>query len=336
VTDAAAREPASESAGLDLARIRAAARRLGGIAHATPVLRSTLLDAATGARVLLKMESFQRTGSFKFRGAYNRIAQLSPAERARGVAAYSSGNHAQAVALAASLVGSTAVIVMPEDAPPEKLDATRSYGAEVVTYDRYREDRAEVAAALVAERDLTMVPPYDDLEVMAGQGTAALELVANAGPVDVLVGPVSGGGLIAGSATAVKGSYPATRVVGVEPAAADDTRQSLEAGRRITLPEVPRTIADGLQVSAPGELTFEVNRDLVDGIETVTDDELVEAMVFLFERMKLVVEPSGAAGVAALLAGRIPGVDGKRVGVIVSGGNVAAERFTRLVGQRPT
>jgi len=336
VTDAAAREPASESAGLDLARIRAAARRLGGIAHATPVLRSTLLDAATGARVLLKMESFQRTGSFKFRGAYNRIAQLSPAERARGVAAYSSGNHAQAVALAASLVGSTAVIVMPEDAPPEKLDATRSYGAEVVTYDRYREDRAEVAAALVAERDLTMVPPYDDLEVMAGQGTAALELVANAGPVDVLVGPVSGGGLIAGSATAVKGSYPATRVVGVEPAAADDTRQSLEAGRRITLPEVPRTIADGLQVSAPGELTFEVNRDLVDGIETVTDDELVGAMVFLFERMKLVVEPSGAAGVAALLAGRIPGVDGKRVGVIVSGGNVAAERFTRLVGQRPT
>ena len=336
MTDAAAREPASESAGLDLARIRAAARRLGGIAHATPVLRSTLLDAATGARVLLKMESFQRTGSFKFRGAYNRIAQLSPAERARGVAAYSSGNHAQAVALAASLVGSTAVIVMPEDAPPEKLDATRSYGAEVVTYDRYREDRAEVAAALVAERDLTMVPPYDDLEVMAGQGTAALELVANAGPVDVLVGPVSGGGLIAGSATAVKGSYPATRVVGVEPAAADDTRQSLEAGRRITLPEVPRTIADGLQVSAPGELTFEVNRDLVDGIETVTDDELVGAMVFLFERMKLVVEPSGAAGVAALLAGRIPGVDGKRVGVIVSGGNVAAERFTRLVGQRPT
>ncbi len=336
MTDAAAREPASESAGLDLARIRAAARRLGGIAHATPVLRSTLLDAATGARVLLKMESFQRTGSFKFRGAYNRIAQLSPAERARGVAAYSSGNHAQAVALAASLVGSTAVIVMPEDAPPEKLDATRSYGAEVVTYDRYREDRAEVAAALVAERDLTMVPPYDDLEVMAGQGTAALELVANAGPVDVLVVPVSGGGLIAGSATAVKGSYPATRVVGVEPAAADDTRQSLEAGRRITLPEVPRTIADGLQVSAPGELTFEVNRDLVDGIETVTDDELVEAMVFLFERMKLVVEPSGAAGVAALLAGRIPGVDGKRVGVIVSGGNVAAERFTRLVGQRPT
>ena len=336
MTDAAAREPASESAGLDLARIRAAARRLGGIAHATPVLRSTLLDAATGARVLLKMESFQRTGSFKFRGAYNRIAQLSPAERARGVAAYSSGNHAQAVALAASLVGSTAVIVMPEDAPPEKLDATRSYGAEVVTYDRYREDRAEVAAALVAERDLTMVPPYDDLEVMAGQGTAALELVANAGPVDVLVGPVSGGGLIAGSATAVKGSYPATRVVGVEPAAADDTRQSLEAGRRITLPEVPRTIADGLQVSAPGELTFEVNRDLVDGIETVTDDELVEALVFLFERMKLVVEPSGAAGVAALLAGRIPGVDGKRVGVIVSGGNVAAERFTRLVGQRPT
>ncbi len=336
MTDAAAREPASESAGLDLARIRAAARRLGGIAHATPVLRSTLLDAATGARVLLKMESFQRTGSFKFRGAYNRIAQLSPAERARGVAAYSSGNHAQAVALAASLVGSTAVIVMPEDAPPEKLDATRSYGAEVVTYDRYREDRAEVAAALVAERDLTMVPPYDDLEVMAGQGTAALELVANAGPVDVLVVPVSGGGLIAGSATAVKGSYPATRVVGVEPAAADDTRQSLEAGRRITLPEVPRTIADGLQVSAPGELTFEVNRDLVDGIETVTDDELVGAMVFLFERMKLVVEPSGAAGVAALLAGRIPGVDGKRVGVIVSGGNVAAERFTRLVGQRPT
>jgi len=297
-------------------------------------MRSSSLDDAAGARVLLKMESFQRTGSFKFRGAYNRISQLTPAERKRGVAACSSGNHAQAVALAASLVGSTAVIVMPVDAPPEKLDATRSYGAEVVTYDRYREDRDEVAAALAADRDLVMVPPYDDLEIMAGQGTATLELVANAGPVDVLVVPVSGGGLIAGSATAVKGSYPATRVVGVEPAAGDDTRQSFEAGRRIRLAEIPRTIADGLQVPTPGELTFEINRDLVDGIETVTDDELVAAMAFLFERLKVVVEPSGAAGVAALLAGRIAEVEGNRVGVVVSGGNVSAERFARLVGSR--
>jgi threonine dehydratase len=277
------------------------------------------------------MESLQRGGSFKFRGAYSRISLLSPVELRRGVVAYSSGNHAQAVALAASLLGSGAVIVMPEDAPPEKVSATRGYGAEVLTYDRYSEDRAAIGAALAAERSLTLVPPYDDLDVMAGQGTAGFELVEDAGPLDVLVAPVSGGGLIAGCATAARALGPDTRVVGVEPEAGDDTRRSLAEGRRVRLGSVPRTIADGLQVDTPGELTFPLNRQLVDAVVTVSDAELVDAMAFLFERMKAVVEPSGAAGVAALLAGRIPAVDGRRVGVIVSGGNVSPARFAELL-----
>jgi threonine dehydratase len=298
------------------------------------VLTSATLDERTGATVLLKMEPFQRSGSFKFRGAYSRISLLDGDERRRGVVAYSSGNHAQAVALASSLVGTRAVIVMPEDAPAGKVDATRGYGAEVVSYDRYGEDRAEIGAALARDRGLTLVPPYDDLDVMAGQGTAALELAEDAGPIDVLVTPVSGGGLIAGCGTAVRTANPVARIVGVEPAAGDDTRRSLAAGERVRLDAVPTTIADGLQVDTPGALTFPVNRDLLEAVVTVSDDELVAAMAFLFERTKVVAEPSGVAGVAALLAGRIPDVEGRRVGVVVSGGNVSPGRFASLVGER--
>ena len=312
--------------------IRAAAGRLDGVAHHTPVFTSRTLDERSGGRVLLKAESMQRGGAFKFRGAYNKISSLSPGELARGVFASSSGNHAQAVALVSKLIGTHAVILMPEDASAVKAEATRGYGAEVVRYDRYSDDRDTIGVTLADERGLVVVHPYDDPLIMAGQGTAALELVEDAGPLDMLVAPVSGGGLIAGCATAATALSPGIRVVGVEPAAGDDTKRSLEAGRRIQI-DVPRTIADGLQVNVPGELTFEVNRRLLDGIVTVSDDQLVEAMVFLFERLKLVVEPSGAAGVAAVLAGELD-VRGQRVGVILSGGNVSASRFAGLVSER--
>jgi threonine dehydratase len=298
------------------------------------VLTSRTLDRATGASVLLKMESFQRAGSFKFRGAYSRISLMTPEELRRGVVAYSSGNHAQAVALAASIRRTAAVIVMPEDAPPEKAEATRAYGAEVVTYDRYSQNRAEIGQHLADERGLTLVPPYDDLEVMAGQGTAALELVEDEGPVDVLITPVSGGGLIAGCGMAARSANASTRVIGVEPEDGDDTRRSLAEGRRVRLDEVPRTIADGLAVDTPGELTFPVNREQLESVIAVSDADLVDAMAFLYERCKVVVEPSGAAGVAALLTGRVPHVAGRRVGVIVSGGNVAADRFASLISGR--
>jgi len=317
---------------ISLEDVEAAAARLAGVAHRTPVATSRTLDVRTGASVYLKPECFQRTGSFKFRGAYNKISSLDDEQRRRGVAAFSSGNHAQAVALAARLRETTAVILMPEDTSPAKLEATRGYGAEVVTYDRYTGDREELGAALADERGLELVRPYDDPLVMAGQGTAALELVGDAGPLDVLVVPVGGGGLIAGCSTAAKGLAPRVRVVGVEPEAADETRRSLAAGERVRIP-VPRTIADGLQVTEPGRLTFEVNRRLVDEIVTVSDDEIVAAMAFLFDRAKLVTEPSGAVGVAALLAGRID-VAGARVGVVISGGNVGVERFCELVGRR--
>lgn len=310
--------------------VQAAAARLEGVANRTPVLRSRTLDELAATEVHLKAEVFQRGGAFKFRGAYNRISRLSLEELRRGVAAFSSGNHAQAVALAARLCGTSAVIVMPRDAPPEKVEATRGYGAEVVAYDRYRKDREAIGRRVAEERGLTLVPPYDDPVVMAGQGTAALELIDEAPDLDVLVVPVSGGGLIAGSATAAKAFRPAIRVIGVEPETGDDTKRSLEAGRRVEI-DVPRTIADGLQCHVPGELTFEVNRRLVDEVVTVTDREIVEAMRLLFERLKVVVEPSGAVGVAALLAGRVPGV-GRRAGVILSGGNIGARRFTELVG----
>ncbi|MET9386810.1 threo-3-hydroxy-L-aspartate ammonia-lyase [Streptomyces sp. NPDC002928] len=308
-----------------------AAAQLKGVAHRTPVLRSRTLDGLVGAEVFLKCENLQRVGAFKFRGAYNAASRLTPEQLARGIAAYSSGNHAQAVALAARELGTTAVIVMPEDAPRSKRDATAAYGAEIITYDRYTGDRVAIAEALAAERELTLIPPYEHPHVMAGQGTAALELLEEVGELDLLITPVGGGGLIAGSATAAKGLRPDIRVIGVEPETGDDTKRSLEAGHRVTIP-VPHTIADGQALHTPGELTFSVNRRLVDDIALVSDDDIRDAMRFAFERLKTVVEPSGATPLAALLAGRAGRLP-RRVGVIVSGGNIDAERFASLCGR---
>ena len=308
--------------------VRDAAARLDGVVHRTPVLRSRTLDELVGAQVYLKCENFQRMGAFKFRGAYNTVSRLTPEQLAKGIAAHSSGNHAQAVALAARELGTTAVIVMPEDAPESKRDATISYGAEIVTYDRYTDDREAIATALAADRGLALVPPYDHPHVIAGQGTAALELLAEVDDLDTLVVPVGGGGLIAGSAIAAHGIRPSIRVVGVEPEAGDDTRRSLAAGRRVSIP-IPRTIADGRATDTPGRLTFPINQRLVDEIVVVSDDETRAAMRLAFERLKLVVEPSGATGIAALLAGRLRQIP-PRVGVIVSGGNVNAARFAQL------
>lgn len=307
-----------------------AARRLSGVAHRTPVLRSRTLDGLVGAQVFLKCENFQRVGAFKFRGAYNAISRLPPDQLAKGVAAYSSGNHAQAVALAATELGTTAVIVMPEDTPESKLDATAGYGAEIVTYDRYGGDRVAIGQALAAERGLALIPPYEHPHVIAGQGTAALELLDEVGPLDALVVPVGGGGLMAGTATAVKGRDPGTRLIGVEPEGGDDTKRSLEAGQRVSI-VVPRTIADGQAADTPGELTFSINRRLVDEVVLVTDDEIRAAMRLAFERLKIVVEPSGASGLAALLAGRLDRPPA-RVGVIISGGNISPQRFAQLCG----
>ncbi|WP_320775656.1 threo-3-hydroxy-L-aspartate ammonia-lyase [Streptomyces sp. CRN 30] len=309
--------------------VREAAARLAGVAHRTPVLTSRTLDALAGAEVFVKCENFQRVGAFKFRGAYNAVARLSAARLARGVAAYSSGNHAQATALAARELGTTAVVLMPEDAPRSKREATAGYGAEIVTYDRYTQDRVALGEALAADRGLTLVPPYDHPDVIAGQGTAALELLEETGELDALVVPVGGGGLIAGSATAAKAAHPSLRVVGVEPEAGDDTKRSLESGERVTVP-VPRTIADGQALPTPGAVTFPINRRLVDAIALVTDDDIVGAMRFAFERLKIVLEPSGATALAAVLRGHLGGQP-RRIGVIASGGNIDTRRFTDLI-----
>jgi threo-3-hydroxy-L-aspartate ammonia-lyase len=314
---------------IELADVQAAARRLRGVAHRTPVITSRTLDELTGAHVLLKAENLQRAGAFKFRGAYNAVAALPEDERRAGVATVSSGNHAQALALAARLHGVPAVILMPEDAPEGKRAATKGYGAEVIPFDRYAEDRDELLAVLVAQRGLAAVHPYDDPDVMAGQGTVALELLEDAGPLDMLLVCVGGGGLIAGCATAVAGVSPGTQVIGVEPEAGDDTRRSLRAGERVTIP-VPRTIADGQQLPTPGALTFPVVQRLVDDVVTASDAEIVATMRLLFERCKTVAEPSGASALAALLHGRVD-ARGKRVGVTISGGNVAADRFAALM-----
>ncbi len=271
-------------------------------------------------------------GAFKFRGAYNFLAQLSPEERARGVVAFSSGNHAQGVALAASLFGVPATIVMPTDAPAVKLDATREYGAEIVFYERETSHRDEIARGIAGERGATLVPPFDDPRIVAGAGTAALELLEDAGPLDAIVVPVGGGGLMGGSAIAAHGIDPAIAIYGVEPKSGDDFVQSLARGERVTI-AVPKTIADGLQTTSPSDLTFAVAREHGSTVVTVGDDELREAMRFAFERMKLVIEPSGAAGLAALLHARVPGIAGKHVGVIVSGGNVDPVRFAELVAE---
>jgi threonine dehydratase len=316
--------------GLSLTDVRAAADRLVGVAHRTPVLTSRTLDERVGAQVFLKAENFQRVGAFKFRGAYSAISRLSPEQLAAGVAAYSSGNHAQAVALAAQLAGTPAVILMPEDAPATKLAATRGYGAEVVTYDRYTQDRTALAHELAAERGRTLIPPYDHYDVMAGQGTVALELLEEVGHLGALLVPVGGGGLMAGCATAATLMSPGIRMIGVEPEAGDDHARSLAAGERVQI-DVPRTIADGQAISTPGELTFAINRRLVESFELVSDEEIVAAMAFAFERLKIVLEPSGASALAALLAGRIHGLP-ERVGVVLSGGNVGLERFHELLG----
>jgi threo-3-hydroxy-L-aspartate ammonia-lyase len=309
--------------------IRDAAAQIKGVAHRTPVVRSRTLDGLVGAQVFLKCENLQRIGAFKFRGAYNAVSRLSAEQLKRGIAAYSSGNHAQAVALAARELGSTAVIVMPEDTPQSKLDAVAGYGAEIVTYDRYTGDREALGRRLAEERGLALIPPYEHPHVMAGQGTAALELLEEVGELDALVVPVGGGGLMAGSATAAKGLQPGIRMVGVEPEEGDDTKQSLEAGRRVSVP-VSRTIADGQAAPIPGELTFSVNQRLVDEIVLVSDEEIRVALRFAFDRLKLVMEPSGASGVAALLAGRLDPAPA-RIGVIISGGNVGWRRFAELL-----
>ena len=311
---------------IELADVEEAAERIAGVAHTTPLLKSRTL----GENVFLKAECFQRAGAFKFRGAYNKLATLPEGQ---DVIAFSSGNHAQAVALAARLRGVRATIVMPEDAPTAKLDATRGYGAEVITYDRWREDREEIGARLADERGLALVRPYDDPAIMAGQGTLMLEVLAVEHGFDAVVAPVSGGGLIAGCATVVKSLEPRARVIGVEPAAGDDHRRSRAAGERVRV-DVPRTIADGLGAPEPGELTWEVNSELVDEFVSVEDAEIVDAMRFLFDRMKIVVEPSGASALAALMAGHVQ-LDGGRAGVVLSGGNVDGARFAELMSTGP-
>ena len=307
------------------ADVAAAEARLTGVAHRTPARTSRTADERTGATLHFKCENFQRMGAFKFRGAYNALAQFTPEQRRAGVIAFSSGNHAQAVALAARLLDMPSVIVMPRDAPPAKLAATRGYqegrrGSEVVLYDRYTEDREEIGRRLAAERGMTLVPPFDHPHVMAGQGTAAAELIADVGPLDLLVVCIGGGGLVAGCAVAAVARCPGIEIVGVEPEAGNDTQRSLAEGRIVHI-DTPRTIADGAQTQHSGQLTFPVIQRLVRRIETVSDAQLVRTMRFFAERMKMVVEPTGCLATAALLEGVID-ARGRRVGVIVSGGNV--------------
>jgi len=310
--------------------VQAAANRLDGVAHRTPVLTSRTLNERLGASLFLKAECYQRTGSFKFRGAFNAIASLNDAERTRGVATFSSGNHAQAVALAAALHEIPAVILMPEDAPTLKMKATAGYGAEIVTYDRYAQQRSARGEQLAQERGMTLIPPFNHWDVIAGQGTAALELFEDAGPLDLLAVCVGGGGLISGCATVAKAQEVPVDVIGVEPEAGDDVRQSFQQGHIVEIP-TPRTIADGQQTTSPGERTFAVIQERVDDVVLVSDAEIISAMRFVFERMKVVLEPSGASALAAIMAGHID-VTSKRVGVTLSGGNVGVDRFVELMG----
>lgn len=294
---------------------------LDGVAHHTPVMRSTQADARAGAQLFFKCENFQRAGAFKFRGAYYAIARLSPAQRRAGVVAYSSGNHAQAVALAARLLGTHAVILMPEDAPAAKRTATREYGGEVIYYDRYRDDRIAMAHALARERNLVLISPYDQTDVIAGQGTAALELFEDVPDLDMVLTPIGGGGLLSGSALVARALRPGARVIGVEPALGNDAQQSLRSGVLQHI-AAPRTIADGATTTHLGDRTFAILCRDVDDIVTVTDDELRETLVFLAQRLKIVVEPTGCLGAAALLHGKVALQPGQRAGVILSGGNV--------------
>ncbi|AWN52546.1 threo-3-hydroxy-L-aspartate ammonia-lyase [Methylobacterium sp. 17Sr1-1] len=309
------------------ADVEAAAGRIAGIAHRTPVLTSRTADARTGATLFFKAEPLQRAGAFKFRGACNAIAALSPEQRRRGVLAFSSGNHAQAIAYAGALQGVPTVIVMPHDAPAIKVAATRGYGAEIVTYDRYKEDREAVSRSLAEARGLSVIPPYDHPDVIAGQGTAVGELIEEVGPLDVLLVCLGGGGLLAGSCLSAKALSPGIEIWGVEPEAGNDGQQSLAKGEVVRIP-VPVSIADGALTTHLGQQTFPIIQRDAAGIVTATDAQLVAAMRFFVERMKLVVEPTGCLAAAAAFEGAVP-VKGKRVGVILSGGNVDPAALAR-------
>ncbi len=310
------------------ADVEAAAARLEGVAHHTPVLHARSFDAAVDATVLFKCENLQRAGAFKFRGAYNAISALPPAERARGVLAYSSGNHAQAIALAGSLLGAPTTIVMPRNAPAVKLEATRGYGAEVILYDPDTESREDIGRRLAEERGLALIPPFDHPHVIAGQGTAARELILDAGPLDTLLTPCGGGGLLSGTALAAHALAPDCQVIGVEPARADDATRSFHT-RTLQTVRNPDTIADGARTASLGHYTFPLVLSLVSDMVTVSEEAILRAMFFLWERLKIVVEPTGALAAAALLDGVVK-LPGKRVGVIISGGNVDIEAVAQL------
>jgi threo-3-hydroxy-L-aspartate ammonia-lyase len=310
--------------------VTAAARRLQGQAHRTPVLRSATANRLLNAEVFFKCENLQRMGAFKFRGAFNALSKFTPAQREAGVIAFSSGNHAQAIALSAGLLGIPATILMPLDAPQAKVDATRGYGGEVVLFDRYTQDREVLTAQLAKERGLTVIPPYDHPDVLAGQGTAARELFDEVGPLDVLLVPLGGGGLLSGSALSTRALAPDCKLYGVEPEAGNDGQQSFRKGEIVHI-ATPQTLADGAQTQHLGQFTFAIIRRDVDDILTATDAQLVEAMRFFAERMKMVVEPTGCLGFAAACHAGLP-LEGKRVGVILSGGNVDLKRYAQLIG----
>jgi threonine dehydratase len=313
-----------------LEAIRAAAERLYRIAHRTPIATSRTLNALVGAEVYCKCENLQRAGAFKFRGATNAVSQLSDEQKQRGVVSFSSGNHAQALALAGKLFRVPTVIVMPDDAPAVKLAATRGYGAEVVLYDRVEQKREVIARQLGEERGLTLIPPFEHEHIIAGQGTAALELLTDVPDLDVLIAPIGGGGLISGCSLAAHALKPDIRIFGVEPDTANDTFLSLQEGAIVSTPQ-SHSIMDGLLPTAPGEMTFAIMREHLESVALVTDDEAVNAVRFLLMRMKLLVEPSGAAPIAALMAGKIPDVKGKKIGVVLSGGNVDAGKLAGLL-----
>lgn len=304
-------------------------QRITGVALKTPVLTSSTANGQTGAQLFFKCENFQHMGAFKFRGAYNALVKLSPQQQAKGVIAFSSGNHAQAIALSARKLGIRAVIVMPKDSPAVKIAATHSYDGEVVLYDRYLEDREAISNKLAQEQGLTLIPPYDYPDVMAGQGTAAKELFEEVGALDVLLVPLGGGGLLSGCATVAKALYPNCQVIGVEPAAGNDGQQSFRSGKIVKI-ETPVTIADGAQTAALGHYTFPVIQERVDNILTATDDQLISAMKFFISRMKIVVEPTGCLGAAVAFSGELD-LRGKRVGVIISGGNVDLARLAHFI-----
>lgn len=310
--------------------VAAAAERIKGHAHRTPVMRSRTMDAELGAEVFFKCENLQRMGAFKFRGAYNALAKLDERQRRAGVVAFSSGNHAQGIALAASLLGIPATIVMPHDAPIAKVEATKGYGGNVVTYDRYTEDREAIGKRLADERGLTLIPPYDHPDIIAGQGTAALELLEEVGHLDGLFVPLGGGGLLSGSALVARKLASACKVYGVEPAAGNDGQQSFRSGTIVHI-DTPKTIADGAQTQHLGAYTFGIIRNNVDDVLTASDEQLIDCMRFFATRMKLIVEPTGCLGLAAARA-RKPQLRGQRIGVIISGGNIDMRRFCELVG----